>query len=328
LVVAPSWVGDAAMATPALRAIREAWPAAHITVLCRPGIDRLLAGLPSFDEMIVDRLGGLLGPLRARRRLAAVGAGVAVLFPNSFRTALATAIAGIPRRVGIARDGRRWLLTDPIPGPQRGVPASTVNLYCDLVERGLGIPVPDRTIRLALTDSDRDAAARILAEVPRPFALLIPGGNRADKRWPAERFAAVAGELVRRHGLAVAVSGSPAERPTINAVRAAASVPIADLAARGLDLGALKGVVAAAGLVVTNDTGPRHLAAAFDVPAVALFGPTDPRWTLLPGARERLVVAEPFLPDDRSADDHPAACRIERIAIPDVLSAIDLLLMP
>ncbi|MDZ4829309.1 MAG: lipopolysaccharide heptosyltransferase II [Phycisphaerae bacterium] len=326
LVVAPSWVGDAVMASAAFRALRAAWHGTHIALLCRPGIDQVLAGLPFFDEIIVDRMAGVFGPIRRGAALRRRRFDCAVLFPNSFRTALAARFAGIPRRVGYARDGRGRLLTQAIEPPPRGSPASTVDYYSDLVERGLGITIRDRAPALALTDAERAAGTMVLSGVPSEYAVLVPGGSREQKRWPADRFARVAEHLARRHGLAVVATGSPNERSVIDAMRGASSEDIVDLSARGIDLGALKAVISGAAIVVTNDTGPRHLAAAFRVKTVALFGPTDHRWTILAGVPERLIVAEPFLPEELVADDRPEFCAIDRISVGDVVAAVDAML--
>ncbi|MFO0875558.1 MAG: glycosyltransferase family 9 protein [Phycisphaerales bacterium] len=99
-----------------------------------------------------------------------------------------------------------------------------------------------------------------------------------------------------------------------------------DLAARGVTLGALVGVLADAALLVTNDTGPRHIAIGVATPVVALFGPTDHRFTAIPGARERRLLAEPFLPEEAVADRRPEACRIDRIEVGDVVHASHVLL--
>jgi len=325
-VIAPSWVGDACMATPAFRALRAARPGATIELTCRPGLDRLLGASPWFDRIRVDAMRGLAGPFRAGLRLRGSRPDEVVLFPNSFRTALAAFVSGAPIRAGFRRDLRGLLLTAGVPMPDRSVPHPTLASYCGLLERGLGIPVADRRPELFLDDgTDLAAAERLLADVPRPFALLVPGGNRDDKRWPVERFASLAQRLADR-GLASVATGSPGERALLARLVAESPIPIHDLSRHSFDLGVLKGVVAAARICISNDTGPRHLAAAFSVPTVALFGPTDHRWTLLPGAPERLLVAEPFLPGDRMADRHAKACRIERIALGDVLHAVDRLL--
>ncbi len=325
LIVAPSWVGDATMATPAFRAIAEAWPAARRTLVCRPGIEHVLDGLPAFTDRIVERAAGPLGPLRAARRLRALRADCAVLFPNSFRTALMIRLAGVRRRVGYARDARGVLLTERVPMP-RERPRSTVDFYCDLVERGLGIAVPDRRPALVATDADRAAARPLFDRLDAPFVLLVPGGNNPAKRWPAERFARVAEVLRERHGLVAFIAGSPGERSLIDAIRAACATPTVSLAEHALGLGALKAIVERAALVITNDTGPRHVAAAFARPTVALFGPTDHRWTRLRGVPERILVAEPFLPAELVADDRATVCAIDRIAVGDVLAHADALL--
>jgi heptosyltransferase-2 len=331
LVVAPSWVGDAVMATPALCALRNAWPKARIALVCRPGIDQILDGLESggravFDEVLVESMSGALGPLRAARRLRRLRAEVAVLLPNSFRTGLCAALARVPIRVGYARDGRGLLLTRPVPRPSAR-PRSTLEDYCDLVEKGCSVPVDHRAPRLGLRDEDRAAAAALRAEVDGPYALFVPGGNNPAKRWPPERFAELAGWCSSR-GLRVVVSGSPGERDVLDAIVALAppSARIVHLGERRTTLAALKGIVEGAALVVANDTGPRHIAAAFRVPTVALFGPTDHRFTILPGVPERLLVAEPFLPEELVADDRPEVCRIDRIAVGDVIAAAEALL--
>jgi heptosyltransferase-2 len=117
-----------------------------------------------------------------------------------------------------------------------------------------------------------------------------------------------------------AVTGAPSERATIDEVLAEAKCPILDLAARSVTLGSLKAVLKRAALLITNDTGPRHMAAAFGTPTIALFGPTDHRWTTLHGANERLLVAEPFLPENLIADQHAALCAVDRIRAGDVLA--------
>jgi heptosyltransferase II len=325
LIVAPSWVGDATMATPAFRAIARAWPDAQRTLLCRPGIDDVLDGLSAFTDRRVERAAGAFGPLRAALRLRALGADCAVLFPNSFRTALMVRLAGVPRRVGYARDARGILLTERIAMP-RERPRSTVDFYCDLVERGLGIAVPDRRPALVATERDREVARPLLDALDSPFALFVPGGNNPAKRWPAERFARVAEILRERHGLVALLAGSPGERTLIESIRAACATPTVSLVERSLGLGGLKAVVEQAALVVTNDTGPRHFAAAFARPTVALFGPTDHRWTRLRGVPERILVAEPFLPEELVADDRAKVCAIDRIAVGDVIAHADSLL--
>jgi heptosyltransferase-2 len=326
-VVAPSWVGDTVMATPVLRAARAHLPGARIAVLVRPGLAAVLDGTTWCDETITVRMKGGLGPLRVAGALRRFGAGAVLLLPNSLRSAIGPRLAGTPVRVGYRRDGRGPLLTHALDPPPPG-PVPAVDYYRRLAGWAFGRDDPDPAVELATTPEEEAAADRLLEPVSGPFVVLNPGANRADKRWPAARFAAVADRLAAACGTASVVTGAPREADLARAVAEAARTPVTDLVARGVTLGPLKAVLRRAALLVTNDTGPRHLAAALGTPAVALFGPTDHRWTTLTGANERILLAEPFLPDGLEADRHADACPIDRIAVGDVVSASRDLLEP
>jgi heptosyltransferase-2 len=351
LVVLPNWVGDLVMATPALRLLRQSLRGSFIGGLCRPGGDEILEGLDLLDEVHVERGGGVFGPKFIAARIRPRMYDTALLLTNSFSTALVARIAGIPRRVGYNRDGRGFLLTEKLVTPRRGDGAYAIipacRYYLDAAESLLHehiprynalsatpIPLafpPGTFMELGSSERQRLAAADVLRKAGvtpgTRYAVLNPGGNNPAKRWPAARFAALADHLHARHGLKILVNGSPAEAEVIQALIDAAKVarPVS-LAACGSTLGSLKSVVAGAALMVTNDTGPRHIAAAMGTPLVSLFGPTDHRWTIIPtrpGAPERIIVADPSLPDHESANDHPERCAIDRIAIETVIAAAD-----
>jgi heptosyltransferase-2 len=365
------------MATPTLRLIRRAFPGMFIGVLCRPGIDRVLAGLDVFDELHVERSAGVMGPKFVAARLRPRRYDTALLLTNSFSTALITRIAGIPRRIGYARDARGLLLTDRSDPPRRPdgrwAPVPAVDYYHNLAaahllppgpaarrRKGLDhnpstssmgevsggatvvsrpeqgtqtwLPLPTGCfMELAVTPADRAAADDLLArggvDAGAPLVLLNPGGNRREKRWPPDRFAAVADHLAGAHAMTALVNGSPAEAELAEGVsRACAVARPVSLPALGVTLSSLKGLVARCRLMVSNDTGPRHIALALGVPCVSLFGPTDHRWTIVPtraGAPDVMVLAEPHLPDDQVADDHPDRCRIDRIEVGAVISACE-----
>lgn len=217
-------------------------------------------------------------------------------------------------RAGERRDGSR--------GTQPDTSTST-----------LGLP-PAAFMELATTPAEDAAADEVMVRAlpgagSSPFALLNPGGNNEAKRWPADRFAAVGEFLAQRHGMTILINGSPAEAPLCGTIaeQIRAKHPAAVcgvLPDAGITLGALKAIVKRCRIMVTNDTGPRHIAAAFGVPLVSLFGPTDHRWTLIPtraGAPEEIVLADPTLPADQLANDHPERCRIERIELERVMGA-------
>lgn len=351
LVFLPSWLGDSVMATPALRLLRDALPSSTIVGLARPGIDDLLAGNEFLDDVILADRTSVLGPAKIAARLVKFRFDAALLLPNSFSAAITVRLAGIPIRLGYDRDGRGALLTHKLEAPRRApphdgwAPISAVDYYLRaaralLVALGAPALATNPPLELGIADpQDRQAVAILSAAgiAESPFAVLNPGGNNPAKRWPVERFAAVAHHLIAKHGMMVAINGSPAEAELAALIRDVivldnpADAPrIACLPELGGSVGSLKGIIKRCRLLVTNDTGPRHLAAAFDRPCVTLFGPTDPRWTTLPERpssgtppREAILVADPTLPPDEVADDHPGRCRIDRIQIGDVIAAVD-----
>ncbi len=326
-IICPSWVGDTVMATPVLRAVRGERPDARVTAVCRPGLDQLLAGCPWVDDIVAVEMKRIGGTLQAVRRLRGEGVTAALLLPNGLRSALVAVLAGARVRVGYRRAGRGPLLSHGLARPPGRGPVAAVDYYATLARFALDLDHLDTRMELAVTETQRAEAGRLLEGVARPFVVLCPGANRTDKRWPAERFAALADELATRHGLAVVATGSPTERPVIARVTAAVRAPVTDLSAQGVTLGALKGVIAQARIMITNDTGPRHIAAALGTPTVSLFGPTDPRWTSIDSPCEKILVAEPFLPAELVADDHPTGCVIGRITVADVLAAAGQLLV-
>lgn len=335
LIVLPSWVGDAVMATPTLREIRGAFPGIFIGGLVRPGIDQVLAGSGLLDEFHIEHPTGVLGPKFAAARLRPRRYDTALLLTNSFSTALITRIAGIPRRIGYNRDARGILLTDMIDPARRAdgryAPVPAVEYYLRLARQLLLV---DRAgsgvmpMELGMTEEQRRDATAILDRAgvtDRPFAILNPGGNKPEKRWPADRFAWLATQLRDRKGMRVLVNGSPGEREIVEAITSASGPDVVGLHTLGMTLGSLKGVVARSSLMVSNDTGPRHIAAAFGVPLVSLFGPTDPKWTTIPhhpNGPEIEVVADPTLPATEVSDDHPERCRIDRIETGVVWEAV------
>lgn len=289
-VVMPTWLGDVVMATPTLRALREVAGERHITCLISSAMRPVLEPCPWADAIAsVDawQVTTLAGRLRAGRFDAVI------LLPNSFRWALAARLANVRRRIGYDRDGRGWLLSDrllPLRDGARFVPTPTLDYYLGIA-RYLGAESPDTRMQLAVDPAADQKADELLAARhggDGPVVLLNPGASYGSaKLWPADRFAAVADALVARHGATVLVSGAPDERTILDRVHAAAQHELIDLPGAGVDLATLKGVIRRCDLMVTNDTGPRHIAAAFDVAVVTVFGPTDPRWAEVDFEHER-----------------------------------------
>ena len=327
LLIAPTWIGDAVMASVVYRAARTACPNAAITIAARPPLRPLLEGSAWFDHVTSIDPSGLFGPIRAGRRLSAGAPEAAILLPGSFRSAMVARCTGAPYRIGTARDARRLLLTHPLPHPDRSQPISAVEHYARIAAACFGdAAARNRSLSLHVTDTERSTTDQLLGSDDRRLLLLVPGANRADKRWPIELFAEAANELATSHDVRIVVCGAPGEAELTSSLASMLPDDTIDGPAEQLDLGVLKSMAGRAALVITNDTGPRHVAAAMGAPLVSLFGPTDHRWTTLPDVREHILLADPFLPEDAVADHHPERCVIDQITVNDVLAAAHTLL--
>ena len=286
----PNWVGDVVMATPAVRAVRDAYPAADLVAVCKPYVADVLAGSPWFrDVVLFDRS----GPRDRRfwavaRRLRRNRYDAALLFPNSFRSALLARLAGCRRVVGFARYGRGFLqntkLRHTTDARGRFVPSPVIDDYNRLAV-ALGTPDPGYRMELFTTPADEAAADAVwtrfgLDRYPRVVGLNPGAAFGAAKHWPADHFAALARMLTQRLGCGVVVLCGPGERDLARAIadqsRSPHVHPFSDIP---LSLGLTKAVVRRLGLLVTTDSGPRHFAAAFGRPVVTLFGPTHIGWT-------------------------------------------------
>lgn len=289
LVFIPNWVGDAVMATPALGALRARFPDAQVTALARPYVAEVLEEHPALDDLrAVDSLrsgGSLKAFLRDALAMRGEHFDVAVLFTNSFRTGLFAWLARARRRVGYRREGRGFLLTDwidPVKSGGEYVPSPTIDYYLDLVSL-FGAPPVSRRMSLAVTDAQRRAADGLLSELgvdgEARLVVMNPGAAFGSaKCWPAENFAQVADRLGEA-GFEVLVVTGPGERDIGEAIGSAAERPLKPAWRSDVPLGTLKALIGRSALLVTNDSGPRHFAAALGIPVVTIMGPTDPRWS-------------------------------------------------
>jgi heptosyltransferase-2 len=316
LVVQPSWVGDAVMATPTLRAIRELYPDAHISYLMRRYVKPVYVGMPWMDQLITYRTGktpakagkGQFFDLAARLRTGQFD--LAILLPNSFKSALVCKMARIPRILGYERDGRGFLLTDRLlPSKDKGkfVPSPIVKYYLGLAHY-LGSKHRDLKLELFVNPNELRDAREVFArcgldpDLNRPastggppLVLLNPGAAfGAAKCWRAEYFAELADRFIEEQGATVLISAAPKEKAIVDTIKRHMKHAPVDLSSKGMTLGSLKEVVRRCDLMVTNDTGPRHIAAAMDVPVVTIFGPTHPEWTEIYYTKERQVGVKVF----------------------------------
>jgi heptosyltransferase II len=286
-------VGDAVMSLPAIRAAREAFPGAHLTVLARASVSDLYRRERAIDTVMLRAAGRRQAAAEVRRERF----DCAILLPNSFDAALTAWMAGIPRRIGYRRDGRGWLLTEAIPRPEPGeIPRHERFYYLELLRRaGIIHEYPPCTeIRLDGRDVARAAGVAMLrdAGLAAPVVGVSPGAAYGDaKRWLPERFSETAVRVARAQGATVALFGAPAERPLCEAL--AEAIGADGLTVRSFagqtTLGQFIDMAAACRLFLTNDSGAMHIASALGVPTVTVFGATDDTTTGPTGDRARIV---------------------------------------
>ena len=286
----PNWIGDVAMATPALRAIRTTFSDARLVGFHKPYVAEVLGGTNWLDEMIPfhpKSKNKSLGSLSVIKRMRKMKLDTAILMTNSLRTAAIAWLGGARERIGYVRYGRGPLLSNRLHPPRNGrklVPISAVD-YCLSLAYAAGCPTEERRMQLAVQDTDHAIADDVwkqleLDDGSNVVVLNTGGAYGAAKNWPEEYFAELARRIVDELGAMVLVICGPAERETVARIEAAANHPrVRSLAEIDVSIGPLKACLDRVGLVVSTDSGPRHLAVALDTKVVSLVGSIDPGWS-------------------------------------------------
>jgi heptosyltransferase-2 len=286
----PNWLGDLVMATPALRAIRRhfARPARLVGIL-RPNLAELLAGTDWLDEhWLFDPRSNRRGRRQVAliRRMRRERFDMAVLFPNSLRTAMLAWLGGACQRIGHVWDGRGPLLTGKVYPKRhwgRLVPSPLVNHYLALAE-AVGCPPESPRLELACTQAERQVTDAIWQKLGlrgdgRVIALNSSGAYGEAKLWPVEHFGGLARRIAQQTDHDVLVICGPQEREAARRIVRLADHPrVFSLADERLGLSTSKASIQRSRLMISTDSGPRHVAAAFGKPVVTLFGPTMPIW--------------------------------------------------
>jgi heptosyltransferase-2 len=321
LVRLPNWLGDLMLSRPLLHALRAARPGAEaVAVAPRPLLDLVSA------EGLFERLHSWTSNGSERsallREVRAWRPDVALVLPPSFSSALFAWRSGARRRIGYRHDGRAALLSRAL----RRRPRGDLHLSLEYLALGdeLGVrPIPVPRLVVPVQGVERSAAllGRLRAAGDR-LALLAPGAAYGPaKRWPLDRFVAVARHVVRR-GLAALVCGAASERAVCEQVAREAGSGVASVAGE-TDLPAQAALCARAALVVSNDSGLAHLAAAAGAPTVVVFGSTSSAWTAPLGPRVRVLQHAPVC-----APCFQRRCRIgyrclEAVTVEEVRRACD-----
>jgi lipopolysaccharide heptosyltransferase II len=295
LAVRLDTIGDVLMTTPAIRALRHSVAGRSVTLLTSAPGAAIASMIPEIAEVLVFDPAWMKhtpprrGPeaeaaiIRELRRRKFDAAAIFTVYSQSpLPAALLCHLAGIPRRLAHCRENPYQLLTDwvPEPEPENGV-RHEVRRQLDLVAE-IGSATADDTLSLKVPALPQRRALKALAtagiDASRPWLIIHPGATAASRRYPPERFAVVARHLALSEGMQIVFTGTESEQPLVHAIRVAMGAPSATLAG-ALDLPDFCGLIAAAPVLVSNNSGPVHIAAATGTPVVDLYALTNPQHT-------------------------------------------------
>jgi heptosyltransferase-2 len=305
MIRATNWVGDAIMALPALRAVRQHHPGATISIVARPYVADIYREQQVSDELIpYDPSGehrGWTGREKLASDLRSRNFDVALLLQNAFDAAWLAWRAQIPQRIGYARDARTPLLTKAISVPKPGeIPPHEKFYYLELLRRAgwLDQLTDEPQITLRVPDAARQRATQTLLEAgSRPHALRIAVGAGASygsaKCWPPDRFAKSLNALLSRTDADIILFGTPGELPVSAGIAAELQRAPINLTGK-TSIADLPGLLSQCHLFLGNDSGAMHVAAAVGLPVVAVFGPTDPNGTAPVTPRVAIVQQKPY----------------------------------
>ncbi len=294
LVVQTAFLGDIILATPLLSAIKAAMPNSHLALLTTPAGKAALSGLPGLDEIICyDKAGsekGAAALFRKAREIREKKFDVALSAHRSYRSALLLAFSRIPVLVGFRQ-------------------ASLSRIYHFRIEREQGLHEVERNLKLLgpVAELPADFEPRVRLPAPADFEFgkfginpeahprvgLAPGSAWATKRWPAERYAELAGRLQKEMGATVVLLGDEKDQAVCAEVEQRAGVKVINLCGK-TSLSDLFGIISRLDLLVSNDSAPVHVASAFAIPSVVIFGPTTPEFGFGPWKNPHRIVSKPL----------------------------------
>ena len=283
LIIAPSWVGDCMLMQPMLHRLLQNYPGAHIDVLAPPWTEKLLRHMPEVHDVIINPFPHGDFAFSARRRL---GMGLrgkrynkAIVLPNSWKSALVPFFANIPVRTGYVGEMRYGLLNDARKLNKKQLPLM-VERFVQLAEAPSNTnPLPFPPPLLKVNETQRQQTlAKFDLTLDKPVAVFCPGAEYGPaKRWPAHYYAELA-QLLRARGYVVWLIGSPKDKEVADKIVALGNEPCRNLCGV-TDLDDAIALLSFADLVVCNDSGLMHIAAALNKPMAAIFGSSSPQFT-------------------------------------------------
>ncbi len=287
LVFCPNWVGDVVMATPSFRCLRQNYPDARLIGLIRGYARGVVEDAPWFDQLIEINDKSWRGFVHLVYQIRSLKAKLAVVLPNTFRSALLARLGGARQIYGYRRNGRSALLSGG-PAPQRAdnriTPVPMADYYLEICHWMNLTTDPDKKPRLYVSDPLQSVGNQFLERYGISSEDMVIGINPgakygASKCWPPEYFARLAELLAQRWDCKLMLFIGPGEEAIGQTIVQHSKAKIINTGPDNVDLALLKPLIRRCRILVTNDTGPRHYAVAFGIPVVVIMGPTDPRYT-------------------------------------------------
>jgi heptosyltransferase-2 len=296
LIRSTNWIGDAVMTTPAVRAIRKSFPNTHISLLAKPWVAPVFKNSEHIDQLLIyddeGRHKGISGKFRLARDLKKYRFDAAILLQNAFEAAFITFLAGIPLRIGYNRDARQMLLTHAIPCSNNIKNEHQTKYYLNIL-KGIEIEAENQDLYLKLDQNDRSRSEQILHEngisMDDTIVGINPGATYGPaKQWPYDRFARLADRVQTFSESRVIIFGGPDDKDLGERISKKMLRPPVDLSGK-TSLGEAMALIEKCAIFITNDSGLMHVAAALNVPLVAIFGSTNPVATGPLGINSRVV---------------------------------------
>ena len=296
LIRSTNWIGDAIMTTPAVRAIRKNFPDTQISILTKPWVAPVFSDSPYVDNLLIydeaEKHKGMVGKMRLANDLKQYGFDAAILLQNAFEAALITFFAGIPCRIGYNTDARGFLLTHSIPRTPQIKKMHQTGYYLGILQ-GIGLETDGLGLDLVVNNRYQKRAAEILEEHGISRADKLVGINPSAtfgpaKQWFPERYANLSDKIYEVFGANILLFGGPEDRELGRRISQMMQHPPVDLCGK-TKLEEAIALINMCNLFVTNDSGLMHVAAALDIPLIAIFGSTNPVTTGPKGPNSRIV---------------------------------------
>ncbi|MFA5148391.1 MAG: lipopolysaccharide heptosyltransferase II [Candidatus Omnitrophota bacterium] len=281
LIIRTDRIGDVLLSTPAVKAVRDAYPNAHIAMMVRPYVEDVVDGNPYLDEVILydkdNNDKGVIGGLKFIAGLRGKRFDLAIVLHPTMSSNIIPFLAGIPERVGY---DKKWgfLLTKRLKDTKHYGEKHEIDYNFDVL-RSVGITANDRALYMPVKPEYERVIARFidLADLGNKDSIVAvnPGASCPSKRWPAYRFGRVADELIGRHNVKIVIIGGPADVKTVGDMKTGMlHSPI--VLSEQHSIGEVAALLKRCKLLISNDSGPVHIAVAVGTPVISIFGRTDP----------------------------------------------------